>query len=373
MEHVRPFGCRVLYSELVTLFPDEEVEVSVESFYESRGDIGSWNSNLLMIDEYLQLDSLELNALFNYVTDGGTVLMSAYDFPSLLLDTFGISLATDFRVNEIIRGGYKGSEIVHNFQEDRLRSDTGYVMMLDASIHYFMAIDSLDKCDGIAWVENEEKVNFVRKPIGDGELLLHSNPYIFSNFNMLSEEGSSYVSGVLSHLPEGGIVWDEYHKKVNLSKRGSILNVVLSDPALKKAIYLSVIGILLILLFMSKRKQRIIKDIEVFSNDSKELVSTIGNMYYNTSENKEIVGKKIQLFKQEMFRRHGLRDISPTDETINRLAERTGITSEELKSNLLFINQSLQESKISDHNLKKINNIINAITHGKQYGIKSAS
>jgi hypothetical protein len=144
-----------------------------------------------------------------------------------------------------------------------------------------------------------------------------------------------------------------------------MLHVVLSNPALKKAVNLSVIGILLILLFMSKRKQRIIKPVDVFSNDSKELVTTIGNMYYNTSDNKEILNKKIQLFKKDMFRMHGLRDITPRQEIIKRLADRIGMENERLEADLITIHESHNKTSISDYQLKKVNQVINKITHGE--------
>ena len=366
MDHTQPYGCRVLYEELPTLFYEGQFSTNVESFYESRDEMAAWGSNLIMIDEYLDLDSLEIQELINYISEGNTVLMSAYDFPGVLLDTFGLMVQSVFRTNDIIRGGFEGTELSHQFVADSFKSESGFVMMVDANTFHFMAIDSVDKCVGLAWADKPEKVNFVKKSIGAGQLFLHSNPYIFSNFNMLSADGSKYVGAVLSHLPRGGLVWDEYHKKINLTKKASILSVLLRDPALKKAVYLSILGIILILLFMSKRRQRIIRPVEVFSNDSKELVSTIGNMFYNTSNNKEIAEKKIKLFKVEMFRKHGLRDIHFNDFNVQRISERTSISKDEVASHLGLISQILDEEHISDQKLKQINDIINKITHGKQ-------
>jgi hypothetical protein len=363
--HTQPYGCEVLYEELNTLFPEDDVLNNEESFYESQEEIPGWNSNMILIDEDLKMDSLELSVLLNYVENGNSVLMVGNNFPQLILDTFGIKVKSEFRINDVIRGGYEGTEIEHNFTSDELKIDSGYVMMVDASAYYFQAADSLDKCGALGWMETREKVNLVHKNIGDGQIFLHSNPYIFSNFNMLSEEGSEYVASVMSHLPEGGVVWDEYHKRINQGKNKSMLHVVLSNPALKKAVYLSIIGILLILLFMSKRKQRIIKPVDVFSNDSKELVTTIGNMYYNTSDNKEILDKKIHLFKKDMFRMHGLRDLTPKQEIVKRLADRIGMDKGKLEADLVMIYESNNKSSISDYQLKKVNKVINKITHGE--------
>ncbi|NNF32687.1 MAG: hypothetical protein HKN68_01175 [Saprospiraceae bacterium] len=363
--HSQPYGCEVLYEELETLFPGEQVLNIENSFYESRDVAIDWNSNMILIDEDLNMDSLELSVLFDYVEKGNAVLMAGFNFPQLILDTFGVDVKSEFRINDVIRGGYEGTEIEHYFNSEEVKLDSGYVMMVDASAYYFQASDSLDKCGALGWMETREKVNLLRKRIGDGQIFLHSNPYVFTNFNLLSEAGSAYVAAVMSHLPEGGVVWDEYHKRINQGKNRSMLHVVLGNPALKKAVYLSIIGILLILLFMSKRKQRIIKPVDVFSNDSKELVTTIGNMYFNTSNNKEILDKKIQLFKKDMFRMHGVRDITPKQEVVKRLADRIGIEKGDLEAKLVTIYESLTKADISDYQLKKVNQVINRITHGE--------
>ena len=363
-DHSIPYGCQVLYSELENLFNGSKVTVNSESLYEIKGNLPTGGATLIMIDEYMELDSLDLNLLYQFVSEGNQVLMAAHGFPSSILDTFGVSIAYDFKVNEIIRGGFEGTELSHNFYSNEMKRDSSYRFLSDASIRYFVSSDSIDQCLGLAWVGETINANLVSKSIGNGSIFLHSDPFAFTNLNILSNEGSDYIAGVLSHLPEGQVIWDEHYKEINLNQQVSMLNVVLEDKALKKAVYLSIIGLVLILLFMSKRKQRIIPTVDSFSNDSKELVMTIGDMFYNNSDNGELVSKKIALFRQDMHRRYGVSELVWNDEIIEMIAEKTGKDKELIRETLGLINNLKGTSNPTDLQLKKINDLINSITHG---------
>ena len=139
------------------------------------------------------------------------------------------------------------------------------------------------------------------------------------------------------------------------------MQVILAETPLRWALYLSLIGILLALLFLSKRRQRIIPELDMYSNDSKDLVQTIGNLYYNTSENNTIAAKKLTLLRQELFRRYKSNDLNPSKENIEFLKDKTSINGAEIKEILLSIYDIENSPQISDASLTDFNKKINKL------------
>ena len=113
----------------------------------------------------------------------------------------------------------------------------------------------------------------------------------------------------------------------------------------------------LFILFMGKRKQRIIPVIEPVRNTTLDFVQTIGRLYFNRHDNKNLAIKKITFFMDYLRNRFFIRNADDAG-LINQLSLKSGISEIELQSLFNTINHARNCKVLSDHDLMILNNKI---------------
>ena len=78
------------------------------------------------------------------------------------------------------------------------------------------------------------------------------------------------------------------------------MRYILSQPALKWAWYIFLIGMLDFYIFNAKRKQRIVPIIKPLANTTVDFTKTIGNLYYQEGDHGNIIDKKIIYFLEKI-------------------------------------------------------------------------
>jgi hypothetical protein len=81
------------------------------------------------------------------------------------------------------------------------------------------------------------------------------------------------------------------------------LRYILTTEPLKWAYYVTVLGLLFFILFEAKRKQRPIPVLTPPRNESMDFIKTIGNLYFEKGDHKNLASKKIQ-YLLEFIRSH---------------------------------------------------------------------
>lgn len=150
--------------------------------------------------------------------------------------------------------------------------------------------------------------NYVRVKWGKGNFYVHTNPVLFSNYHLQSKKGLAYINGVLSPLENKNILWDEYTSYYHFDpdsppnsgdedqrETSSPLKFVLEHKALKYAWYTLLLGILIFLLFRSKRRQTQIPIIPQVENTSLEFSKSLGALYIQNGSGKSLA---IELMSQ---------------------------------------------------------------------------
>lgn len=152
---------------------------------------------------------------------------------------------------------------------------------------------------------NGEKLNFIEIKKGKGRFLLHSTPIAFSNISIFKDKGLQYTESVLSHLPEGNVIWDEVSKAPIVEeevKEQSPLQFIMKNPPLLWA-YLTFIALLLLyLIFRSKRKHPVIPSKEKKVNTSLNFIDVIAHIHFKQNNHRKLV-----LLKEKTFT-HFIRD-----------------------------------------------------------------
>ncbi|MBP1617719.1 MAG: hypothetical protein H6Q14_1546 [Bacteroidetes bacterium] len=159
--------------------------------------------------------------------------------------------------------------------------------------------------------------NFIRVKYGKGYIYLHNHPQVFTNMELLEQNGSTeYVANLLSYLPKDlPLVWFVNGQTSNYGapEEKTPLSIVFQYPALRIAWLILIYGLLLFVIFHIKRRQRVIPVVQPLRNTTIEFVQTIGNLYFQEESATEIVDKKITYFLDKIRTRYYL-DTSKLDE-----------------------------------------------------------
>lgn len=99
---------------------------------------------------------------------------------------------------------------------------------------------------------------------------------------------------------------------------------LIKRPPLRWALYLLMLGVILLMVTTARRRQRVIPIIAPPLNKSLEFVRLIGTLYYQRCTHAELVRKKFIFFAEELRRRCGIdvRDVNTDDGEVRSLRKR---------------------------------------------------
>jgi hypothetical protein len=206
--------------------------------------------------------------------------------------------------------------------------------------------------------ENGE-INFVRLKAGLGNIYLHRAPMAFSNYFLLHNQNMNYYSKALSLIPKDTklVAWDEYYlyKRYSSENRSgensSVLSALMSHRAFSSALWLLIILLVLFILQEMRRKQRIIPVIAKPRNDSLEFVKTVGRLYYEKRDNKNLSHKMAAYFLEHIRNRYKLPTSKLDEEFILLLKRKTGQQENNIRKIVSFIKNIDETEYVSEEEL----------------------
>jgi len=251
-----PFGTFILDDLLSDIFPEREVTNLNSTLYEMREEQAGNAKNIFILASSFAPDSLDMDALFRMVEEGSHAFIGANFFGRKFADT--LNLQTGFELGQIIRGEtntttQKDSTGLH-FVNPHL--DTGaYYYQLENVSDYFKSFDTT--LTTVLAVNEGQQPVYLKLPWGKGGFYLSSVPLVYTNYYLLKEHNYEYVTQSLSYLPVADVQWTEYYQMGRFEST-SPLRFILNNPSLRWALYVTLSGLLVFIIFESKRKQRTI-------------------------------------------------------------------------------------------------------------------
>jgi len=343
-----PYGTFVLYKELPALFSGIKATELRVPVYDHVNNNENEKELYLLIGRRIETSRADEEELYKYVEKGNTVFISSSDFSESFEKKFNIKTS---RFADYFND--KDSANI-NFSNPALKAEKDFSLEKNTLDAHFTDIDTAKA--SILGVNSYKNINFIRIKIGEGFLYLHTVPVAFTNYFLLKDNNTEYISKLFSYLPAkpSALFWDEYYK---LGRTGSRtpLRVLLTKPALKWAWYTALTGMLIFVIFYAKRRQRIIPVIKPPTNDSKEFVETVSRVYLNQKHHKNIAEKKITFWLDFIRVRFNISTQQLTDEFCIQLAHKSGTSKEaieQITNNILRIRSS---SSISATDLIIIN------------------
>ena len=346
-----PYGTYVAYHSLSHIFPRASVIVNKKKpmLWDSLS-VFTGKQALIIISPRFMPDETELHRLWDFVKAGNTVFISShifsYDAQNFFscddytsdLSLFGIDATTDTLSVGLLSPPFP-DERKYNYPG---RQYDGYFGKYNKNISYELGS------------KNDTDINFIQLKAGEGSIYLHLAPLTFSNYFLLHGQNINYYNKMLSLIPKDTkkVVWDEYflYKRISLGNNGSKgpLSALMSQRSFRAALWLLIILLALYVLQEMRRKQRIIPIMAKPRNDSLEFVKTIGRLYHEKRDNKNLSKKMAAYFLEHIRNKYKLSTNQLDDGFITSLCRKTAQPEHSIREIVSFINNIDVSGEIAD-------------------------
>ncbi|MBL1279861.1 MAG: hypothetical protein COA33_006300 [Fluviicola sp.] len=214
-----------------------------------------------------------------------------------------------------------------------------------------------------------EMSNFIRIEHGEGNIYLNTTPAAFYNYQIKRNPGYKYTEFVLNQLPkdqdiillELGRLTDNYgdadtddQDGENLKRDDSYLTLIFENPTLLKAMLLSILGIILFVIFRSKRTRPVVPYIGEKKNMTLAFAETITSIYYAKRNPYGLLQVQKKNF-YTMVQKHFFIDLNRKDKdnALNSLAEKSNRSRQEIDE-LVNSYETKEAFSVSDQYVAKV-------------------
>lgn len=421
----QPFGCFVFDSVLTQSLPNG-YHVTKKTFFQLDQEHAKEKISVLMVVDQHNLKQLDVKYLCNIARRGGKVMVvasSSFDdgrnADTVVVDelerTFKVRIEDGMYFS--LRGILAGLKAHDNDMYDTIYWNNRETMYAAQPYKMFynmvggtLFVDSVPKVKRLAYtlstagydykldslyvgdftgfdtiVDEKERIEridtfaikkvptAVSVPYGKGEVIFVSSPLLFTNYGMLEGNTFVYIFRLMSYLADLPVYRTEAYVKTDamLVAEQSPFREFIKRPPLRWALYLSLLGVVLFMIFTARRRQRVIPIISKPANRSLEFIQLIGTLYYQRKDHVDLVRKKFKLFAEELRKTAGvdISDVNTDDREYLLLAEKTGMNSDRLKKVIRQIRLVLHsEGNISVEEMRSLIDAMDTIVRHAKNG-----
>ncbi len=350
-----PYATYIAFNNLNHLFPSAAIHVSrLEPGYWDSVQVSEKNQAFIAVTDKFGADKEEMNRLIDFAEAGNDVFISARYVSSAADQVLGCSSsAFDLSFMQIDDTTRENKVLLHHppFSE-KLRYDYP-----GKAFHsYFTEIDS--STTEVLGYDESGKPNFIHLKAGKGNFYVHLEPLVFCNYFLLHKNNISYYEKALSVIDKNvsNIVWDEYYLRKkgdgnNRERKKGWLSVLFRYPAFRAALLTAIFTLILYVLMEMRRRQRFIPVVKKPKNDSLDFVKTIGRLYYDKADHKNLCRKMASYFLEHVRSRYKLPTGKLDDDFIRLLHYKSGVSQHEVSDLVSFIKHIDQADSVSEKQL----------------------
>jgi len=365
----------------------EEIDSKLESVFDEESE----NKNYVFVGPAMYIDTSDVNALLDFVEVGNTAFISSESISEILMNELFDPCYEDWYWYDY--EGFFSDSVVLGFDHEDLQevvTDNIFYHNRD-SVNRFTnwsyIVDSLvcDQENDLISLgrDQRDRINFVKQDYGAGVFYFHTTPLALTNMHLMQDENLAYVSTLQNHLSDGDVLWDDFSrvsKEVGrrMNNRNQVssegpMKYVLQKPAFRWAWYLLLALAILYVLFRAKRTQRIIPVTEANKNTSLEFISTIGSMYFQQNDHRNLCEEQMRLFLADIREKHRIRTRTLDKEFVTRLSHKTEVP-QNIINKILKYNANIEKSEfVSENTMVEFYQLINQfekIASKKDYGLR---
>ena len=350
-----PYGTYIAYNNLPHLFPGANLAINKNAPGLWEDSVLSYDTSgqaLIVITKVFNPGDDELKELFSFVSNGNDVFISAHEFNIASQDFFHFNSITDYNQYttfsnaqgfdtlsvQLMHPPFSGNK--SNYQYPGRKYNT-YFSSFDTTMSYVLEI--LPDSSAI----------LLRINAGEGSFYIHGAPLTFSNYFLLHKENFNHYNQLLSAISPGvtKVAWDEYfiHKPAyDQPKDPSPFRILMEQKSFSMAIYTALAGLIIFVLLGLKRNQRQIPRIAPHNNDLLEFVKTIGRLYFQKRDNRNICRKMSVYFTEHVYNHYTINTGTMDTEFVTKLASKSGASASLIQSIVEYISFTETESAVHD-------------------------
>ncbi|MFI5185920.1 MAG: DUF4350 domain-containing protein [Chitinophagales bacterium] len=351
-----PYGLYVAYKNLSHIFPKASIVVNrkAPAFWDSLNSYPDKQALIVIVPSF-RADEFEMKKLIEFIKNGNSVFIStaivSYEVQSML----HCEIPDMFDINDNLSLNKSTDSFSVSLADPPFSKKDEYGCPGKRFESYFSKFDS-----GISTVFGNGIYilpDLIEFKAGKGSLYFHLTPLAFSNYFLLYDKNINYYNKVLSLMPKetGKVIWDEYFLyKRNSGTTGenkSILSALMSQRSFRAALWLLLVLLGLFILQEMRRKQRIIPAMAKPRNDSLEFVKTIGRLYFEKKDNKNLCHKMSAYFLEHIRNRYKLSTTNLDEDFIVSLQTKTAQPETNIRNIVSFINNIDEKEIITDEQL----------------------
>lgn len=307
---------------------------------------GKKEKTFMFVGNIFGLDDHEMDSIMSSVNQGSELFLSYNDVTSNIMRNFFVSREQKVMYEE----KFEYSEAVNVFT-DKLKCNMINIYQNDTIACHWTAFGEIETLgDSKSLSSFMEMDNFIEIKFGKGKVLLHTNPSMFYNYQVKRKSAYKYTEYVLNQLPKDQDVLllelarlsDDYgsydtdeQTGMNGEKDDSSLKIIFENPTLLKALLLSILGLILFMIFRSKRIRPVVEYREKKKDMTLAFAETITSIYFSKRNPYGLLQVQRKNFYATM-QRHFFVDLARRDKEDDKdlviLAEKSNKSLEEIKA-----------------------------------------
>lgn len=346
-----PYGTAVAKHLLPSLFPAASVQFD-NRYPGSWEGVDAYNPDqaVILVSDYFGAGKEEMDRLNEFVAKGNSVFIIARRFSDDAANYFGVGFT-----------GY--NDLFSRSDADSLRVKLERPAF---GVDSFFAYPGKQHDGAIRWYDTARtqvlgknsagRVNFIRLKKGDGSFFVHTAPLAFSNYFILHKHNIAYYQNALSVIPQNtkAVLWNEYfldNRANEQNKDVPWLAALFKNPAFRWGFLVAIVTLAISMLLGMRRRQRMIPPHEKPKNDSLDFVKTLGRLYYDNRNHKNLAEKMGAYFLEHVRSVYKIPTHTLDEDFVKLLHAKSGHPQAELTAIVQEITQFQQWPNLSEEKL----------------------
>ncbi len=359
----KPFGAYIAYHQLGEMFFHNSIHTESRNFEESWKNIDDTSGVYITIAKTLYTTNEDVNSIIAFAERGNDAFFSAQSFDHNLLDELGCKVFSDLDIDILHGILYKRTGIRFN---SHISTDTSmYRYYYYPFTTKFASFDPADT--RVLGYSAFGAPDFIVVFRGKGRIFLHCEPRTFSNYFLLQYDNYHYLENAFGYMNDHPqhVYWNSYYARLrskdeamnnrNDSGGFSSLSEILKHPPLAVAFWLSLSMLLLYVLFGIKRRQRVIEMVKPNENTTVTFTETIGRLYLQKKDNKNIAEKMTTYFNEYIRNKYFLNTYLINGDFIDTLSRKSGVPHGKVESLYRAIDRIGHSMETDDFQLLSLN------------------
>lgn len=355
----KPFGAYVSFHLMTMIYEKNLIRIESNNFEESDKNLAVSGSNYICITRNLYTTDDDVTGIINFAKKGNDVFIAAAKFEFNFLKKLECELNAGNYLFENADQRYVKTGVKINYRG--IKDTSMHQYFYRPFSQYFSSFNNSNT--RVLGINENGDPDYIVILKGKGRIFLHCDPRAFSNYFLLQKDNYQYLQKVMGflHASPDHVYWNNYYaagKNIHNDKDNnsfSSLSEILQHPPLAMAFWLSVFLLMLYILYSAKRRQRIIPVVKPNENTTLAFTETIGRLYLQKKDNKNIADKQVTYFNEYIRNNYFLNTNIINDDFITTLSRKSGVPREKIDSLYRSIGHVQSNTVVDDYQLLSLN------------------